>query len=86
MSEPQFECEDAFKPFWAAMQNPNFISIEDIYEKYVPMGFHNFKLEGRTTSMFDWVEIIVYYLIKDEYHLEIRDFLQKALLGEDNNE
>ena len=44
------------------------------------MGFSNFKLEGRTTSMLDWVEIIVYYLIKEEYQPEVRDLLQRALL------
>lgn len=76
-----FSCEECTKPFWEVQQNKNFISIDDIYNTYVPMGFNNFKLEGRNTSAFDWVEIIVYYLIKDEYHLEIRDFLQKALLG-----
>ena len=33
--------------FSRAMESPAFISVEDIKNKYVPLGFSNFKIEGR---------------------------------------
>ena len=33
--------------FSKAMENPSFISKDDILQTYVPMGFSNFKIEGR---------------------------------------
>ncbi len=33
--------------FSKAMQNPGFIGIEAIQNVYFPMGFSNFKIEGR---------------------------------------
>lgn len=67
-----FYCENTQKDFFNVMKQPNFISIEDIENTYLPMGIHNFKLEGRTTYFLDLVEILLYYLIKDEYKMELR--------------
>lgn len=77
-SEKLMVCEDAAKPFWLVQKNINFISSEDIQNIYVPMGYSNFKLEGRTTIPIDWVEIILHYLIKEKYHPEVRFLLQIA--------
>ena len=33
--------------FTKAMENPGFIGVEDIQQTYLPMGFENFKIEGR---------------------------------------
>ncbi len=33
--------------FSKAMENPGFISMTDIQDIYMPMGFPNFKIEGR---------------------------------------
>lgn len=33
--------------FSKAMKNPGFISANDIKKIYLPMGFENFKIEGR---------------------------------------
>jgi hypothetical protein len=78
-SELAMECENAAISFWVAQQNPSFISSEDIKNIYVPMGFSNFKLEGRSASALNLIEILVYYLIKDEYKSKIRDFLQHTI-------
>lgn len=43
------------------------ISPESIYEKYVPMGFNQFKIEGRTVPDINVLENIVYYMVKPEY-------------------
>ncbi len=42
------------------------ISPDDIWNKYVPMGFEQFKIEGRTFSIFNLIETYLYYMIKPE--------------------
>lgn len=46
---------------------PNHISPDAIYEKYLPMGFSQFKIEGRTANIFNLLENYIYYLIKPEF-------------------
>ena len=46
--------------------------IDDIFNKYVPMGFNQFKIEGRTSGMFNLMETYMYYLVKPEYRDEAR--------------
>jgi len=43
-----------------------FITADDLYEKYVPMGFEHFKIEGRTASMLSLIEHYIYYTVKPE--------------------
>ena len=45
----------------------NNLSPEDILNKYVPQGFSNFKLEGRTLGMFENMANLVRYMVKPEY-------------------
>lgn len=56
-----------------------YISPEAIWEKYVPMGFHHFKIEGRTANLFSIVETYVHYLIKPERQGEARILLLNNL-------
>ena len=53
------------------------LDIEDILNKYVTMGFNQFKIEGRTATMFNLVEFYLYYMIKPEY----KDKARLALLN-----
>lgn len=69
-------CDYAKLPFSKAMDHPHFISADDI-NKYLDLGINNFKLEGRTTHLLDLIEILVYYLIKDEYQVQVRQHLQR---------
>lgn len=48
-------------------KHPTHVSPEAIYEKYLPMGFNQFKIEGRTLNIFNLVESYIYYMIKPEY-------------------
>lgn len=64
---------------FTAMKQENFISPEDINNIYLPMGFKNFKLEGRTMHPFDFIEVLLYYLIKEEHKPEIRRLLQRIV-------
>ncbi len=54
------------------MKLPNNISPEDIWNKYVPMGFEHFKIEGRTATNLNMIETYMYYLIKPEFRDEAR--------------
>ena len=63
---------------WGAMLQKNFIGPEDI-NTYLDMGFSNFKLEGRTMAPSDLIEVLIYYLIKEEYQREIRTHFQSLL-------
>ena len=55
------------------------ISPDDIWEKYVPMGFNQFKLEGRTANLFLLIDTYAYYFAKPEFRDEMRFVLTTNL-------
>ena len=59
--------------FSKAMENPCFIGIEDIRSVYMPMGFSNFKIEGRGLGSAIILEFLLYYMTKPEYQLRVRE-------------
>lgn len=59
--------------FSKAMENPGFIGIADIQNTYLPMGFSNFKLEGRGLGSALVLEFLLYYLTKPEYQIHVRE-------------
>ena len=59
--------------FSKAMENPGFIGIEDIRNTYLPMGFSNFKIEGRGLGSALILEFLLYYMTKPEYQLKVRE-------------
>ena len=59
--------------FSKAMKNPAFIGIDDIKNVYVPMGFSNFKIEGRGLGSALILEFLLYYMTKPEYQLHVRE-------------
>ncbi|MCQ2080874.1 MAG: hypothetical protein MJZ11_04395 [Lachnospiraceae bacterium] len=59
--------------FSRAMENPGFISVNDIMEKYLPMGFSNFKIEGRGLGSALVLEFLLYYMVKPQYHIHVRE-------------
>ena len=61
--------------FSLAMKNPAFIGLQDIQEVYLPMGFSNFKIEGRGLGSAMLLEFILYYMTKPEHQLEVREAL-----------
>lgn len=56
-----------------------YVSPEDIWEKYVPMGFTNFKLEGRTANLFYMLEVYCHYLIRPEYRVDAATTLLNSM-------
>lgn len=59
--------------FSKAMKNPGFLSTEEIREEYLPMGFSNFKIEGRGLGNALILEFLLYYMTKPEHQLEVRE-------------
>lgn len=59
--------------FSKAMKNLGFIGIEDIQNVYLPMGFSNFKIEGRGLGSALVLEFLLYYMVKPEYQIHIRE-------------
>ena len=59
--------------FSRAMKNPGFIGIGDIQNTYLPMGFSNFKIEGRGLGSALVLEFLLYYMTKTEYQLQVRE-------------
>jgi hypothetical protein len=59
--------------FSKAMENPAFIGVGDIQNIYLPMGFSNFKIEGRGLGSALVLEFLLYYMTKPEYQLRVRE-------------
>ena len=66
------DAENGYR-FSKAMKNPAFIGIDDIKNVYAPMGFSNFKIEGRGLGSALILEFLLYYLTKPEYQLHVRE-------------
>ena len=59
--------------FSKAMKNPAFIGVNDILNTYLPLGFSNFKIEGRSLGSAVVLEFLLYYLTRPEYQLIVRE-------------
>lgn len=59
--------------FFQSHENPGFISVGDIQKIYLPMGFSNYKIEGRGLGSALVLEFLLYYMTKPEYQLQVRE-------------
>ncbi|WP_026495761.1 hypothetical protein [Butyrivibrio sp. WCD3002] len=59
--------------FSEAMKNPGFIGLSAIQNEYMPEGFSNFKIEGRSLGSALVLEFLLYYMTKPEYQLKVRE-------------
>ena len=59
--------------FSKAMENPGFIGIDNIKNTYLPMGFSNFKIEGRGLGSALILEFLLYYMTKPQYQIHVRE-------------
>lgn len=70
---PGWYCEAGDKNnLYTIRNNKQFVSPDAIWETYVPMGFQNFKLEGRTANIFSLIDSYTYWMLKPEYRDEGR--------------
>ncbi len=76
-----FRCKYMELPLYQTTGFRTHVTPQDIEEKYVPAGFRNFKLEGRSLPDIDVLETYVYYLVKPEMQNEIRLDLLLRLTG-----
>ena len=61
--------------FSKAMKNPGFIGVDDIKNTYLPMGFSNFKIEGRGLGSAMILEFLLYYMTKPQYQIHVREHI-----------
>lgn len=74
MEIPRWYCEYGERTSLYISKNyVTHVSPEAIWETYAPMGFHNFKLEGRTANIFLLIDTYAYYFAKPEYRDEMPD-------------
>lgn len=59
--------------FSKAMKNSGFIGIDEIQTVYLPVGFSQFKIEGRSLGSALILEFLLYYMTKPEYQLQVRE-------------
>ena len=59
--------------FSDAMDNPGFIGTEEIQKLYLPNGFSQFKIEGRSLGSALILEFLLYYMTKPERRLQVRE-------------
>lgn len=58
-----------------ACQSHNNLTPEEIYTTYVPQGYVNFKLEGRTLGIMENLLNYVRYMVKPEYQFFVVDMM-----------
>lgn len=77
LNTPDHICKAPFSEkgymFSMAMKNPAFIGINDIKSTYLPLGISNFKIEGRGLGSAVVLEMLLYYLVKPEYQINVRE-------------
>ena len=59
--------------FSRAMRSPGFIGAADIRDTYLPMGFSQFKIEGRSLGSALILEFLLHYMTKPAYHINVRE-------------
>lgn len=67
-----FECPYMSRGIYDIQELSTFISPEAIKEKYLPMGFCEFKLEGRSAGDIEMLETYMYYFVKPECRDKLR--------------
>ena len=72
-------CDGGICSYANAKTRDHYISPEDIEKVYIPMGFSNFKLEGRNAHPLILVDMLVDYLIKDSCKDKVKEYMYKRL-------
>ena len=85
MQPKEFDCPFMSRNIYDITELSTFISPEAIIEKYVPMGFKEFKLEGRSASDIDILETYMYYFAKPETRDKVRLEMLTKLTGRIRN-
>lgn len=76
-----FECPFMSRTIYDITGLSTYISPEAIKEKYIPMGFNEFKLEGRSAGDIEMLETYLFYFSKPETRDKLRLEMLKKLTG-----
>ena len=77
------ECKCAKRTLFDITGLKNHITPAEIWEKYIPMGFEQFKIEGRTSGTLNLIEHYMYYMVKPECRDRARFTFMKWLAEND---
>lgn len=76
--EIEFKCDNTIYNFYQITKYSTFVPRENL-DRYMELGFNNFKIEGRVINKFNVLESYIYYMVKDEYKDMVRlELLTKA--------
>ena len=75
--DPEKYCDSLKMTFMDCLENPTTIHKEELFN-LIADGFKHFKIEGRTNHIVDVIESYVYYMIKPEYEMRVRNILLKG--------
>lgn len=75
LEHEDFKCPYMEQQFYQTTRFITHIRPDDLYNKYVPMGYSNFKIEGRPLPDLAVLESYIYYMVKPEYQNEARLFI-----------
>ena len=81
LQKKEFTCPNMDLDFYEQTKFETHVSPQMIFEKYVPMGYSNFKIEGRMIHAVDILESYLYYMVKPEHRDAVRVRMLKTLLG-----
>jgi collagenase-like PrtC family protease len=68
----KFTCPHMMNTIYDVLDYETVVAPEDLYTKYVDMGFTQFKLEGRSSHPLLVLESYIYYLVKPEWQGKAR--------------
>lgn len=67
-----FDCPSTKNTIYDITEFSTHVSPQAIFEKYLPMGFNQFKIEGRTINDISLLETYIHYMAKPEYKDVVR--------------
>ena len=77
-----FQCDSMSRTIYDITEFSTYVSPDDIYEKYLPMGFNNFKIEGRTAPDVELLDAYLHYMAKPEHKDKLRLKMLLMLTGQ----
>jgi len=73
-----FHCGNENLEFSQIQGFSTFVKVDDVFGKYLEMGFCNFKIEGRAIGPDRVLDSYIYYLVKPEFADTVRKDLMEA--------
>jgi len=67
----EFDCPNPSYNFYAIQKYSTFVPRENL-DKYMELGYNNFKIEGRVLAKENVLESYVYYMVRPEYRDRVR--------------